>query len=176
MTHMATCTHRGQCRLMNSIRSPLCLGSQAEDKTSMLIKARGKRDSTSLALSSGSGWFCLQPSQEDSIPVPIRYPSAEVPSHFPSELKSASLRRAEVTAGHLGVGGVCVGGVGVLWMEAKAILGDRGLSAQLEVETHSGTGHRVRYSQLTNSSCPLTPSWDLLTRTMGEQGWDRPLS
>lgn len=47
-------------------------------------------------------------------------------------------------------------------MEAKAILGDRDLSAQLEVETQSGAGHRVRYSQQTNSSCSLTPSWDPL--------------
>lgn len=47
-------------------------------------------------------------------------------------------------------------------MEAKVILWDRDLSAQLEVETQSGAGHRVRYSQQTNSSCPLTPSWDPL--------------
>lgn len=47
-------------------------------------------------------------------------------------------------------------------MEAKAILGDQGLSAQLEVVTHSGAGHRPRYSQLTNGSWPLTPSWDPL--------------
>lgn len=53
-------------------------------------------------------------------------------------------------------------------MEAKVILWDRDLSAQLEVETQSGAGHRVRYSQQTNSSCPLTPSWDPL----GQELWE----
>lgn len=50
-------------------------------------------------------------------------------------------------------------------MEAKAILGDQGLSAQLEVETRSGAGHRARYSQLMSPDPQLGPT---VTRTMGE--------
>lgn len=57
---------------------------------------------------------------------PSEPPSADMPSHPPSE-PVLWVPPAESDAGRLEVGGLSVGGV--LWLEAKAILGDQGLSA-----------------------------------------------
>lgn len=78
----------------------------------MLTKHGAERTAPASFLALAPGWFYLTPSCEDSNPVPIRHPQRKFP---PTLLQNQNLRP--------GVRGVCVGGV--LWMEAKAVLGDR---------------------------------------------------